>query len=200
MPRCEVRWKRNPHIERALLQFSTDIPKSRHLDTPRSISRDRQGLWKPRIRVARLLFPAAVAFSTCTRNLSPSSPSLSFARPHSPLSPLSFKRYPFKLPSPLSSPLPFPRRWNTELGDLGFLGPVFLLREIVVPPRRNKIARAAANITRRNPRSFVLALFISFDRALQNLTSIGRLPMRDFGWYPLWFDWYSSWTRTSLRQ
>ena len=68
MSRCGVHWKRNPH--RALLQFSTDIPKSRHLDTPRSISRDRQGLWKPRIRVARLLFSTAAAFSTCTRNLS----------------------------------------------------------------------------------------------------------------------------------
>jgi len=29
------------------------------------------------------------------------------------------------------------------------------------------------------------ALFISFDRALRNLTSIRRLSMRDFDWYPL---------------
>lgn len=188
MPRCEVRWKRNPHIERALLQFSTDIPKSRHLDTPRSISRDRQGLWKPRIRVARLLFPAAVAFSTCTRNLSPSSPSL-FSPP--PLLPL--------FQATLSSCPPFAPRHEIPSSEiLDFWGRCFCYEKLSC--RLVTKSRELPRILRAAIHGASFALFISFDRALQNLTSIGRLPMRDFGWYPLWFDWCSSWTRTSLRQ
>lgn len=153
--------------ECALLQFSTDIPKSRHLDTPRSISRDRQGLWKPRIRVARLLFPAAVAFSTCTRNLSPFSPlflSLFFARPR----PLLFQVAP-------ALKYRARRSWISEAGVSAVkLSCCFVTKSRELP----RILRAAIH-------GASFALFISFDRALRNLTSIGRLPMRDFDWYPL---------------
>lgn len=171
MSRREVRWKRNPHIERALLQFSTDIPKSRHLDTPRSISRDRQGLWKPRIRVARLLFPAAVAFSTCTRNLSQSSPFLFRASASNPpLFQATFSSCSFPPPPPATvAPASKYRARRSWISGAG----VPAARNCRAASR-NKIARAAANITRRNPRSFVRAFH--FVRPSATKSDVYRTP------------------------
>jgi len=192
MPRCVVRWRRNPHIERcspSIFHGYSEVAALGHASF--NLARSTRAVKTPNPR-------RPIAFPCCRRLLyvySKSFPVFSFSLSRVRLSiPPLFRATLSSLPPPPPRP---PR--NTELGDLGFLGPVFLLREIVVARLVTK-SRELPRILRAAIHGASFALFISFDRALPNLTSIGRLPMRDFGWYPLWFDCYSSWTKASLRQ
>lgn len=165
LPRCEVRWKLNPQ---SVLSFN--FPR---------IFRSR-GTW------TRLVQSRAI--DKGCENPESASPDCFSLLPSPSLHvleifPCSLRSFSLFLARP--RPLPFQvalalkyrarRSWISEAGvSAAKLSCCFVTKSRELP----RILRAAIH-------GASFALFISFDRALRNLTSIGRLPMRDFDWYPL---------------
>lgn len=170
MPRCVVRWRRNPHIERcspSIFHGYSEVAALGHASF--NLARSTRAVKTPNPR-------RPIAFPCCRRLLyvySKSFPVFSFSLSRVRLSiPPPFRATLSSLPPPrLPAPSPATkyrarRSWISGAG-------VSAARNCRGAPR-NKIARAAANITRRNPRSFVRAFH--FVRPSATKSDVYRTP------------------------
>lgn len=158
MPRCGVRWKRNPHraCSPSIFHGYSEVAALGHASF--NLARSTRAVKTPNPR-------RPIAFPCCRRLLYVYSKSFPVLFSLS----LSFSYTRVRLPATLSS---CPRLEIPSSEILDFWDRCFCC-EIVVPPR-NKIARTAANITRRNPRSFVRAFH--FVRPSATKSDVYRTP------------------------
>lgn len=163
MSRYGVHWKRNPHTvcSPSIFHGYSEVAALGHASF--NLARSTRAVKTPNPR-------RPIAFLCCRRLLYVYSKSF-------PVLLSLFYASAFQLPFQVAPALKYRAR-RSWISGAGVSAAKLSCRLVTKSRELPRILRAAIHEA-----SF--ALFISFDRALRNLTSIGRLPMRDFDWYPL---------------
>lgn len=163
MPRCGVRWKRNPHraCSPSIFHGYSEVAALGHASF--NLARSTRAVKTPNPR-------RPIAFPCCRRLLYVYSKSF-------PVPVSLFRASAFQLPFQVAPALKYRAR-RSWISGAGVSAAKLSCRLVTKSRELPRILRAAIH-------GASFALFISFDRTLRNLTSIRRLPMRDFDWYPL---------------